>query len=156
MVYTSKPKEQEGEQFEAWLLLEQTVLNARALALDAMSFANELRQEQALKATISPTYHKPPEKEEVFGDDLHETIKAENETNKLLNDAAWQRKKSQRQFNNGAKSGNNNLNFWKPSQTNSYRSNMNKGGYSGYSGNKKHLGNGFQSGQSNSTTTHHN
>src|ERR1051325_3545085 len=64
MVYASKPNEEAREQLEAWLLLEQTVLNARALALDALSFANELRQEQALKTTISPTYHKPPAKEE--------------------------------------------------------------------------------------------
>src|SRR6185437_6792328 len=93
LVYASKP-EDGSDTYEAWSHLEQTVLNARALALDALSFANEIRQEQALKATISPTYHKPPEKEEVFGEELHDTIKNENETNKLLNDAAWQRKRS--------------------------------------------------------------
>jgi len=100
MVYASRPEDNTGEKYEAWSLMEQTVLNTRALVLDALSFANELRQEQALKATISPTYHKPPEKEEVFGDDLHDTIKAENETNKLLNDAAWQRKRASQQSHN--------------------------------------------------------
>ena len=88
MVYVTKPEDQTSESYNAWLLLEQTVLNTRMLALDALSFANELRQEQALKATISPTYHKPPKKEEVFEDELHATIKNENDTNKLLNDAA--------------------------------------------------------------------
>src|ERR1051325_6586028 len=143
MVYTSKLKEQEGEQFEAWLLLEQTVLNARALALDAMSFANELRQEQALKATISPTYHKPPEKEEVFGDELHETIKNENDTNKLLNDAAWQRKRASQSKNQ--KYSNTNFNFKNNNKSSSYsKSKSNKGSNKTFF---RYSGNGSQAGQ---------
>lgn len=94
MVYASKPESTEGETYKTWLQLEQTVLNTRALVLDALSFTNELHQEQALKATISPSYQRPVGKEEVFGEDLNETIKNENEANKLLNDAAWQRKRA--------------------------------------------------------------
>ena len=88
LVYASKSAEEDADTYEAWSHLEQSVLNARGLALDALSFANEIRQEQALKATVSPTYHKPPEKEEVFGEELHEAVKIKNKTNKLLNDAA--------------------------------------------------------------------
>jgi hypothetical protein len=98
LVYASKPDDESGSQYEAWLQLEQTVLNTRALALDALSFTNELRQEQALKATISPIYHKPPGKEEVFGDELNDIIKTENESNKILNDAAMQRKRASQSF----------------------------------------------------------
>src|SRR5947207_1168195 len=68
LVYASKPAEEDADTYEAWSHLKQSVLNARGLALDALSFANEIRQEQALKATVSPTYHIPPEKEEVFGE----------------------------------------------------------------------------------------
>jgi ribonuclease HI len=150
MVYASKPEEEESEEkHEAWLLLEQTVLNARALALDALSFANELRQEHALKATISPSYHKSPEKEEVFGDELHQTIKAENETNKLLNDAAWQRKRSFQSSYKNQKYSNSNTNFKQQSRS-GYSSGYSKhkphkGGY--HSNNKKYSGNEFQAGQ---------
>jgi hypothetical protein len=123
LVYAAKP-DTETEQYPAWATLEQTILNARALALDALSFTNELRQEQALKATISSTYHKPPEKEEVFGEELHDTIKRENETNKLLNDAAWQRKRASQnrnQGNNSSYSTNSNLNFRFPPRNSNYR-----------------------------------
>lgn len=124
MVYAAKPEEEDNEKYEAWSLLEQTVLNTRALALDALSFANELRQEQALKATISPTYNKPPEKEEVFGDELHDTIKAENETNKLLNDAAWQRKRTS--YNRNQKNNFSSLNFTPQSRSSGYKGKPNK------------------------------
>lgn len=143
MVYATKPEDQTSESYNAWLLLEQTVLNTRMLALDALSFANELRQEQALKATISPTYHKPPEKEEVFGDELHATIKNENDTNKLLNDAAWQRKRASQSKNQ--KYSNTNLNFKNNNnKSSSYsKSKFNKGSnkkFSGYSGNGSQAG----------------
>ncbi|POG80704.1 hypothetical protein GLOIN_2v1471446 [Rhizophagus irregularis DAOM 181602=DAOM 197198] len=68
MVYASKPESTDGETYKTWLQMEQTVLNSRALILDALSFANELRREQALKATISPNYQRPIGKEEVFGE----------------------------------------------------------------------------------------
>jgi hypothetical protein len=93
MVYASRPEE-EGDNYEDWVQLEQTVLNTRALVLDALSFTNELRREQALKTTISPNYQTPSGKEEVFGDDLNETIKVENEANKIFNDAMWQKKRA--------------------------------------------------------------
>uniref|UniRef100_U9UER5 Uncharacterized protein n=1 Tax=Rhizophagus irregularis (strain DAOM 181602 / DAOM 197198 / MUCL 43194) TaxID=747089 RepID=U9UER5_RHIID len=64
MVYASKPESTDGETYKTWLQMEQTVLNSRALILDALSFANELRREQALKATISPNYQRPIGKEE--------------------------------------------------------------------------------------------
>jgi hypothetical protein len=159
MVYASKPEEEESEEkHEAWLLLEQTVLNARALALDALSFANELRQEHALKATISPSYHKSPEKEEVFGDELHQTIKAENETNKLLNDAAWQRKRSFQSSYKNQKYSNSNTNFKQQSRS-GYSSGYSKhkphkGGY--HSNNKKYSGNEFQAGQPANQSSHQN
>jgi hypothetical protein len=49
-----------------------------------------LRQEHALQGSISYTYHKPLDKEEVFGEIIYQYIKAENESSKLLNDAAFQ------------------------------------------------------------------
>jgi hypothetical protein len=67
----------------------ETVLKARALTLDSLLFVNDLQQEHAFKVTISPNYHKPPERK-VFGKELYQTIKNENESNKLLNDAAYQ------------------------------------------------------------------
>jgi hypothetical protein len=42
IVYATKPEEESGEQFDKWLQLEQTVLNSRALAMDALSFGNDL------------------------------------------------------------------------------------------------------------------
>src|ERR1044071_423706 len=123
MVYATKPQEQTGDTYEAWSHLEQTILNARALSLDALSFTNEICQEQALKATISPTYHKPPEKEEVFGEELHDAIKTENETNKLLNDAAWQRKRASQDRNQRSNYTNSNLNFKFPSSGSNYKGN---------------------------------
>ena len=124
LVYASRPNPSSEEQFEAWLQLEQTVLNNRALVLDALSFVNELRQEQALK-TISPTFHKPIEKEEVFGAKLNEAIRAENESNKLLNEAAVQRKKAtQNRSSRGTYQ--NSTNFRPPTGT-GYRNKGNKG-----------------------------
>ncbi|CAB5309081.1 unnamed protein product [Rhizophagus irregularis] len=43
LVYASKPQYTTSDQFQAWLQLEQTILNTRALALDAFSFINDLR-----------------------------------------------------------------------------------------------------------------
>ena len=63
------------------------------MLLDSLSFENELRRDQALKS-ISPGFKKHSDREEVFGDDLPEIIQHENETNKLFNDAAWQRHRS--------------------------------------------------------------
>ena len=114
MVYSSKPNSEEGNQYKAWVHLEQTVLNTRALVLDSLSYTNELRREQALKSTISPTYQKPSGKEEVFGEDLNETVKVENKVNKLLNDAFWQKKRSKQ-----SKSQTISINFRLP-QENSY------------------------------------
>ncbi|RGB24985.1 hypothetical protein C1646_772361 [Rhizophagus diaphanus] len=73
---------------DAWLQLEQTTLNSQALVLDALSFGNEIRKEQALRS-ISPGYQKQSEREEVFGEELPGIICKENETNKLFNNAAW-------------------------------------------------------------------
>jgi len=93
-VYASKPDDSATKEVkEAWILLEQTVLNSRALLLDALSFGNEIRREQALKSIV-PDYKKPSEKEEVFGEDLSDIIQHENETNKLFNDASWQRRRA--------------------------------------------------------------
>jgi len=143
LVYASKPEDR-SDTYEAWSHLEQTVLNARALALDALSFANEIRQKQALKATISPTYHKPPEKEEVFGEELHDTIKNENETNKLLNDAAWQCKRSTQ---NRYQKSNANLNFKFLSSNSNYKGKSKRNTYNKC--NKSQTsGNGYRSGQS--------
>ncbi|GBC08795.1 hypothetical protein RclHR1_08390009 [Rhizophagus clarus] len=92
-VYSSIPTNSSREQYEAWVQLEQTILNARALTLDALFFTNDIHQEHALKSTILPIYQKLPDKDEVLGNELYDTIKAENEANKLLNDAAWQRRR---------------------------------------------------------------
>jgi len=154
MVYASKLTE-EAEGYEAWATLEQTILNARALALDALSFTNELRQEQALKATISSSYQKPPEKDEVFGDELHDTIKKENETNKLLNDAAWQRKRASQNRNQGynnnnpSNSSNSNLNFRFPPRNSNYRGRSRRYN-SNNNRNQQSSGNDYRSGRSSS------
>jgi hypothetical protein len=126
LVYASKPDDISGDQYEAWVQLEQTVLNTRALALDALSFVNELRQEQALKATISPNYHKPPDKEEVFGEELYQTIKMENESNKLLNDAAYQKKRSTQHFFRRNQQ-HNNINYKLPQKSSGSGGKWNKG-----------------------------
>lgn len=117
LVYASKPQDTTSNQFQAWLQLEQTVLNTRALALDALSFINDLRQEQAIKATISPNYHKPPNKDEVFGEELYQTIKAENESNRLLNDAAFQKKRA---YQNKRNQSSYNINYKTPQKQSSY------------------------------------
>lgn len=127
-VYSSKPTESSGEIYEAWVHIEQTILNARALVLDALTFTNEIRQEQALKSTISFSYCKPPDRDEVFGDELYETIKKENEANKLLNDAAFQRRKhySQGSYNRNQSTSNSQVNFKKPTGSSGYKG-KNKG-----------------------------
>ena len=43
MVYVTKPEVDEtSDRYQTWLQLEQTVLNSKALALDALSFGNDL------------------------------------------------------------------------------------------------------------------
>jgi len=145
LVYASKPEGQD-ETYEAWSHLEQTILNARTLALNALSFANEIRQEQALKATISPTYHKPPDKEEVFGEELHDAIKVENETNKLLNDAAWQRKRSSQNRYQKSYPSNSNLNFKFPSSNSNYKGKSKRNNFNKYN-KPQNSGNDYRSSQ---------
>ncbi|CAB4395504.1 unnamed protein product [Rhizophagus irregularis] len=58
MVYASKLTKDSGDSYESWLQLEQTVLNSRALLLDALSYGNDLRRELALK-NLSSNYRKP-------------------------------------------------------------------------------------------------
>jgi hypothetical protein len=90
-IYASKPDDSADQNVkDTWFQLEQTVLNSRALVLDSLSYVNDIRREQALKSVV-PGYKKPSERVEVFGDDLADIIKKENETNKLFNDAAWQK-----------------------------------------------------------------
>src|SRR6185312_232126 len=144
MVYVSKP-ETSSEHYEPWLQLEQSVLNTRALVLDALSFANELRREQALRATISPSYQRPSDKESVFGNDLDETIKKENETNKLLPDATLQKRRA---FQVAPKNKySSNLNFKFPSKFNNSKEKNNKycKGKSQFSG--SNMGNSNQGSQ---------
>lgn len=94
MVYASKPTEDSGDSYETWLQLEQTVLNSRALLLDALSYGNDLRRELALK-NLSSNYRKPTGQRGVFGDKLPELVQQENELNKLFNEAAFQKKRAQ-------------------------------------------------------------
>lgn len=119
MVYAAKPVEESGESYEAWLQLEQSVLNSRALALDALSFGNDLRRELALK-TLSPNYKKPSNQRGVFGDDLSNLVQEENELNKLFNDAAHQKRRSQQNFQQRTSSPSFPLTF-RPSQRNTFR-----------------------------------
>jgi hypothetical protein len=93
IVYATKPEEESGERYDTWVQLEQTVLNSRALVLDALSFGNDLRRELALK-NLSPNYKRPTTQRGVFGDDLSNLVKDENELNKLFNDAAYQRRRA--------------------------------------------------------------
>src|ERR1051325_125813 len=99
-IYVSKPDDQADDNAkQAWSQVERTVLNSRTLLLDSLSFGNDIRREQALKS-ISPSFKRPSDRVEVFGDELSELINRENETNKLFNDAAWQkRRSSQSKFN---------------------------------------------------------
>ncbi|POG72320.1 hypothetical protein GLOIN_2v1840614 [Rhizophagus irregularis DAOM 181602=DAOM 197198] len=94
MVYASKPTEDTGDSYESWLQLEQTVLNSRALLLDALSYGNDLRRELALK-NLSSNYRKPTGQRGVFGEKLPELVQQENELNKLFNEAAFQKKRAQ-------------------------------------------------------------
>jgi hypothetical protein len=93
MVYANKPKTNTGNQYERWLQLEQTVLNSRALALDALSFGNDLCRDLTLK-NLSPNYKRPNSQKGAFEDDLSNIINEENELNKLFNDAVYQKKRS--------------------------------------------------------------
>jgi hypothetical protein len=98
MVYASKPEETSGEKYEGWVQMEQTILNSRALLLDALSYGNDLRRELALK-NLSSNYKKPTTQRGVFGDKLSELVHEENELNKLFNDAVYQKKRSQQLTN---------------------------------------------------------
>jgi hypothetical protein len=139
LAYTSEPEDSDGDQYKAWLHLEQTVLNTRALVLYSLSYVNEVRREQALKTTISPNYQRPVGKEEVFGEELYETIKNENEANKLLNDAAWQRKRAAQ--NSSAKNEDSSFHYRMPAK--SYYS-KGKTKYKPGQGKSQNSGNEFQ------------
>ena len=121
MVYASKPNE-EGNSLESWTQLEQTVLNSRALLLDSLSYGNDLRRELALK-NLSSNYKKPTIDRGVFGDQLTELVHEENEINKLFNEAAFQKRRSQ-QFSKSQQ-----FSFKPPSQgsQNNYRGNNHRG-----------------------------
>ena len=128
MVYASKPRD-DGELLESWTQLEQTVLNSRALLLDALSYGNDLRRELALK-NLSSSYKKPSTDRGVFGDKLSELVHEENELNKLFNEASFQKRRSQ-QFSKSQQ-----FSFKSPSQGsqnnykgNNYRGNNYKGNY---------------------------
>jgi hypothetical protein len=86
IIYDRESEDKSDEEYEKWLQLQQTVLNSKALALDALSFRNDLRRELALK-NLSPNYRKPSVQKGVFGDDLSNIIREENEINKLINNA---------------------------------------------------------------------
>ena len=145
LIYASKPEEAANKETkEAWLQLEQTVLNSRALVLDALSFGNDLRKEQALKS-ISPNFKKPTEHEEVFGEDLVEIIRRENETNKLFNDAAWQKRRSNQSYTSRTQSFTP-VNFKLPSKPSNYRG---RGRGSNWQPRTQNQGNQYNGGQQN-------
>ena len=86
------------------------------MVLNALSFGNEIRREQALKS-VSLSYKKPSEQSEVFEDDLSEIIQQENQTNKLFNDATWQKRHSYQ--NNTPRTQNSSTFNFRPPNTNS-------------------------------------
>jgi hypothetical protein len=94
IVYASKPSEEEGDTYESWRHLEQTILNSRALLLDTLSYGNSLRKDLALKS-LSPNYKKRPTERGVFGKGLSDLVQEENNLNKLYTDAAFLKKKAQ-------------------------------------------------------------
>ena len=97
-IYASKPEDSASQAIkDAWFELERHTLNTRTLLLDSLSFGNDLRRDQALKSIV-PGYKKSSEREEVFGDDLSSIIQKENESSKLFNDAAWQKRRSNQNF----------------------------------------------------------
>ncbi|RGB25658.1 hypothetical protein C1646_771439 [Rhizophagus diaphanus] len=94
MIYALKPSDESGDPYENWL---QTMLNSRALLLDALSYGNDIHRELALK-NLSANYKKPTNQRGVFRDKLTEMVHEENKLNKLFNETAFQKKKAQQQF----------------------------------------------------------
>jgi hypothetical protein len=147
-IYAAKPGEEaDNGAKEAWAQLEQTTLNARALVLDSLSFGNEIRKEQALKS-ISPGYKKPSEHSEVFGDELPEIIQRENQTNKLFNDAAWQKRRSYQSFTPRTQA-TTTTNFRPPNTNYRGRGRGSNWKQKTNQGNQAHQGNSFNGGQQN-------
>ncbi|CAG8659998.1 24406_t:CDS:2, partial [Cetraspora pellucida] len=90
--YESRPENDDGESIAAWQEVETTLLQARALVLDTLSFTNDIRRDKALKL-ISPNYKPKADHSEVFGKCLHEFIEKENATNKLIHKALLHKKR---------------------------------------------------------------
>ncbi|CAG8598542.1 16939_t:CDS:2, partial [Dentiscutata heterogama] len=87
LLYDSKPDQDDKEALESWEAMEQSLMDTRSLLLDGLSYANDIRRDQAIKC-ISPSYNPPAEHEEVCGPTkLNELITQENEKNKLFNKA---------------------------------------------------------------------
>ena len=150
-IYASKPDEGAQQSAkDAWNLLERNALNSRSLLLDSLSFGNELRREQALKSVV-PGYKNNPEREEVFGNDLSSIIQKENETNKLFNDAAWQKRRSNQNFrgNSSRTQQNSSITFRSPSGSQGYRGKKKYWNYQNYHKDSQGQGNYNNGGQQN-------
>ena len=102
-IYASEPESEAKQSTKnAWHQLEKDALNARSLLLDSLSYGNKLQREQALKSVVLG-YKNQSERDEVFRDDLPKIIQKENESSKLFNDAAWQKRRSYQNNNKGNK-----------------------------------------------------
>ncbi|CAG8787114.1 11984_t:CDS:2, partial [Acaulospora morrowiae] len=96
----------------------EALLSARALTLDALSYANKIRRDQALKY-INPN-HTEQQTDEVFGNELHDIIKKEGDKVKFINDALSQKRRSE-SFNKQQRGHNNNKSFHGGSKSNRYK-----------------------------------
>ncbi|RIB02062.1 hypothetical protein C2G38_2292820 [Gigaspora rosea] len=81
----SKPDDNDLEAKTGYDLLRRSNQNARELLRDALSYANDLRRDLALKA-ISPAHTTIRDKKGVFGDKLMDLVEEENARSKLYND----------------------------------------------------------------------
>ncbi|CAG8748746.1 3075_t:CDS:2 [Cetraspora pellucida] len=92
VLFESKPSDGEQEALQGYELLHKSTQNARELLRDALSYANDLRREFALKA-LSPVHVLTKDRKGVFGDKFKDLVEEENTKSKLYNDANREKRK---------------------------------------------------------------
>ncbi|CAG8741779.1 28097_t:CDS:2, partial [Dentiscutata erythropus] len=86
-LYNTKLTENKKEALEVWAILKQSMLVARSLLLTSFSHTTQVRRDLAIKAIISS--HQPrAECNKLFGEELANYVKKENEISKFFNNIA--------------------------------------------------------------------
>ncbi|CAG8477778.1 6001_t:CDS:2, partial [Dentiscutata erythropus] len=75
-LYNMKPAENKKEALEVWAILEQSLLAARSLLLDFLSYTTQVKRDLTIKAII-PSYQPRAKHEELFGEELADYVKKE-------------------------------------------------------------------------------